>query len=646
MVEEVLNVGASQFALDVVDIFKEDVQTLSEAIELFQKFVTSEDGILFNPAVFSSKFPADTKNWNNIKSKLNAFDKTAVDKLFKGVEALENLITPILSMNKGHSLNDQRWNLLNTKPVKDGTPIGSIIDTGDVINRNDPGLLRNIKIHNRKPLEQFSSLVENTATVAVKRFIPSADNFNLSRETLFPTANQFREILEDMGISLENELKDKLQKILFEQAYDELINTIKNVDDFDRRRGDIQQKISRMFQAVNVDINNLPNLDYQLFTTVTRFKDDGYRLGRKARLSEATAREKAVIFLHEILYDGTVNNDFQNIENILKSIIAEDALDVDYFDKEGYNFDIFKTDNYNDPNALKAWLNDTFINSVKGKKALIEKINPDAGSLLFPNKALYNKYAENIAEVPDEIKTLINSFAENFGIDWMADGENFKQVMDAIQKEDPAAFAKINQYYNSANFKESVKERPELFKFKPTNWQDDTNLYVYRQVQDYLSSHPNLDKTIFTDEVIRKGLTYQGTIDPNSELFTLLEKMRDIHPEFIFGLETKIASTLENAQEAVKMTQNAFQNIDAKYIPALMNKKHNVASLGQMMVAAQEVLTNHTANMLDVEGTLFKLQDNPNVSFISPVNFSPFDVYDEMLGEPGVFITSVCVDEP
>ena len=641
-IEEVLNIAASQFGVNVVDIFKEDVATLSDAIKLFQDFVKSENGIMFNPAILSSKFPEETKNFKVIKSKLFAYEKNALNTLYKGVEALENLMTPILNLEEGHSINDQRWNINNRKPIADGTPIGSIIDAGDVVDRNDPGLLRNIKIHNKQPIEMFSALVENTATDAVKRFIPYAENlFNATEKvTLYPTAKQFHEILEDLGIDVDTKFRKENRKKLLEQAYDEfinIVNTTESIEDIEKRPGKLQKAFSNLF-AAHTDGNVVPNFDYQLFSNVEKLRDEGFLLGRKARLSEASAKEKAVIFLHEILYDPSVNNNFQNIEKILASIVAESKLDVNYYDKEGYNFDIFGKSNYNDVNANKAWLADTFVNSVKGKKALIEKLNPEFGSLLFPNKAIYSKYADTIKDIPEDVKSLIHTYAENFGIDWMADNDNFKQVMDAIQKEDPAAFAKINKYYNSVEFRDSVKNRRELFKFKPTNWQDDTNVYVYRQVQNYLSSHPNLDKTKFTDEVIRSGINFDGTIDDTSRLFSLLEELRDVSPEFILALEGKISSIMTNAQEAVQVTQNAFQGLDAKVIPALMNKKHNVASLGQMMVAAQQVLTNNTHAMLDVEGIFYKLQNNPNANLITPTNFNPFEVYSDMFIPDGQLI--------
>ena len=641
-IEEVLNIAASQFGVNVVDIFKEDVETLSDAIKLFQDFVKSENGIMFNPAILSSKFPEETKNFKAIKSKLFAYEKNALNTLYKGVEALENLMTPILNLEEGHSINDQRWNINNRKPIADGTPIGSIIDAGDVVDRNDPGLLRNIKIHNKQPVEMFSALVENTATDAVKRFIPYAENlFNATEKvTLYPTAKQFHEILEDLGIDVDTKFRKENRKKLLEQAYDEfinIVNTTESIEDIEKRPGKLQKAFSNLF-AAHTDGNVVPNFDYQLFSNVEKLRDEGFLLGRKASLSEASAKEKAVIFLHEILYDPSVNNNFQNIEKILASIVAESKLDVNYYDKEGYNFDIFGKSNYNDVNANKAWLADTFVNSVKGKKALIENLNPEFGSLLFPNKETYSKYADTIKDIPENLKALIHTYADNFGIDWMADSDNFKQVMDAVQKEDPAAFAKINKYYNSVEFRDSVKNRKELFKFKPTNWQDKTNVYVYRQVQNYLSSHPNLDKTKFTDEVIRSGIKPDGLIDETSKLFSLLEELRDVSPEFILALEGKISSIMTNAQEAVQVTQNAFQGLDAKVIPALMNKKHNVASLGQMMVAAQTVLTNHTHAMLDVEGIFFKLQNNPNANLIKPTNFSPFDIYSDMFIPDGQLI--------
>jgi len=672
-VAEILEISSNTFGIDLTEIWKQDVQLIEKAIKTYQDFVLSENGVNFNPSLFSTYFKEikeyKAEDIRKIVNSLNTFEKNSYKVITEGIEALENLMKPILNLNKGHAMNDQSWLLSNTETGREvDLPVGTIHDVGEVVDRNNPMLLRNIKVKNNRPTEIFTNLLrDNLSSEVIQNLIGNNKGKILtSEETLLPSYEQFVNIFEDLGYNVK-ELLSETNNLKLNQAKEDVIANIKqslqtdNVQnktllegveelfealvlkdnkgdvDLTDRFNKIRNSYSKIFGSLYKGSDSIPNVGYQLFNNVERLQHQGYLLGTKELLANATPKERALIFLNDIIMDGSVNKNFKNVEAILKSIIAEDPLDIHHVSDEALNFGIFDGSNYNDPVATKSWINDAFLNKAHNNKALIEHIVPNYGSSYLPTKSKYSKFAEMLKEVPEELKTIMRSYADNLGIDYMIDSKNFNEIKNALIELDPSAFPAYNKYYEELPFKDETLKR-KLINFKPSNWQDLTNIHVNREVQRFINSHPNLDKKVFTDKIIRKGITSAGTIDENSELFNLLTGMREQFPDFIYMLEAKIAEIAENAQDVTKYTMNAFNNMDAKHITSLMNKKYNVASHGQMLVAAQQVLKE--------KGKWFQLTMNPSITdqyatytARQPV-FSPFKYSDYLYEGTGGIMAS------
>lgn len=656
MIKMTLSILADTYGIDYTDIWKADIELIDKGIDVFHRYIASEGAEMFDPGKLSHLFSTfdDKTNWKRIRNTVNRFEKGGFDLISQAVEAIERLVKPLASMGEGHSMNDQRWLLDNSKPnFYNDAPIGSIIDSGEILDKNDPAMLRNIKVKAKNVENAFENLWLTTNNAFGDfptpfddfLFTPNSGKMSMQDMYLYPSFEQLSNIFADMGHDItqllkENKLTDlnksgadvlaQIKEALnnnnqgnkqFLEGMSDLFEALMLRDNQGNftvkdRPNKIQKAFQKMLGSVNKNIDQMPNFGYQMINKVARPADRGFVLNRTKQFEKLDSKQKAVLFLERILHDGSVNNNFKNVERILESIIAEDPLDVNYLSSEAMNNDLLKAD-YNDKLSLKAWVNDAIIEPAKKNQKIIAHALPEFDFMYQPTKNQVSKLKETFADLPQNLKALINRHAENLGVNFLTDVENARVIKEEILKQDPALFDTFNKYYYE-------KTGETIFKFKPNNWQDLTNVVVYREVQRYLNSNPNLNKTLFTDEVIRKGITYAGTIDENSELFSLLENIRQESPNFVAGLEYKIASVAEDAQDAAKLTFEGLNSIDAKYMTALMNKKYNVASYGQMLLAAQEVLGQ--------DATLYKLMNNPNYPQIGAFSIEHMGEYLALTG--------------
>jgi hypothetical protein len=242
-----------------------------------------------------------------------------------------------------------------------------------------------------------------------------------------------------------------------------------------------------------------------------------------------------------------------------------------------------RTQEYASMNDLKAYINDVYMNTLNNQKAMITHAFPefDFDNLLTKDKQA--KWADVVKDLDPNIVNLINKHADNFGVNYMLDRENLDAIVELIQKQDPSLHNAYNYYANK-------KTGLDFFKFNTSNLEDITNAHVFRQVTKYLKENPNLPNSIFTDEIIDKGITHEGIVDETSELANLIEEIRLRNPSYVAMIETDISQIGEMANDAVQLTSKTLSNLDSKYIPALQSEKRMVASYGQMLLAAQEAL--------------------------------------------------------
>ena len=178
----------------------------------------------------------------------------------------------------------------------------------------------------------------------------------------------------------------------------------------------------------------MPNANYQLIQEAQIPRGMPLLQGRRKELKKLSDKEKAFYFLDKILHDGTVNNNFKNVEKILMSIVAEDPLDENFLSPEAMKWqktqeglvpiDGVRTQEYASINDLKAYINDVYMNTLHNQKAMITHALPefDFNNLLTKDKQA--KWAEVVKDLDPNIVNLINTHVDNFGVNYMSDREN------------------------------------------------------------------------------------------------------------------------------------------------------------------------------------------------------------------------------
>ncbi len=382
------------------------------------------------------------------------------------------------------------------------------------------------------------------------------------------------------------------------------------------RLAKMEEAYQKLIQAISTN-KELPNANYQLIQEAQIPRGMPFLQGRRRELEKLSTKEKALYFLDKILHDGTVNNNFKNVEKILMSIVAEDPLDENFLSPEAMKWqktqeglvpiDGVRTQEYASMNDLKAYINDVYMNTLNNQKAMITHAFPefDFDNLLTKDKQA--KWADVVKDLDPNIVNLINKHADNFGVNYMLDRENLDAIVELIQKQDPSLHNAYNYYANK-------KTGLDFFKFNTSNLEDITNAHVFRQVTKYLKENPNLPNSIFTDEIIDKGITHEGIVDETSELANLIEEIRLRNPSYVAMIETDISQIGEMANDAVQLTSKTLSNLDSKYIPALQSEKRMVASYGQMLLAAQEALGE--------DARILKYLDGPDGSMSMASNFA------------------------
>ena len=390
------------------------------------------------------------------------------------------------------------------------------------------------------------------------------------------------------------------------------------------RLAKMEEAYKKLIQAIstNLKTKELPNANYQLIQEAQIPRGMPLLQGRRKELKKLSDKEKAFYFLDKILHDGTVNNNFKNVEKILMSIVAEDPLDENFLSPEAMKWqktqeglvpiDGVRTQEYASINDLKAYINDVYMNTLHNQKAMITHALPefDFNNLLTKDKQA--KWAEVVKDLDPNIVNLINTHVDNFGVNYMSDRENLDAIIELIQKQDPSLHNAYNYYANK-------KTGLDLFKFNASNVEDITNAHVFREVTKYLKGNPNLPNSIFTDEIIDKGITHEGIVDETSELANLIEEIRLRNPSHAAAIEIKISQIGEMANDAVQLTSKTLSNLDSKYIPALQSEKRMVASYGQMLLAAQEALEENAR--------ILKYLDGPDRTMSISSNFAGDTVF-------------------